>query len=92
MNEFGTTSNYLHERLTALNLQFYKVIYPGNRIPHLSKLGQIVCIIVNIDPISKSGRHWIDILRFKTEMKIFDSANLSFRKYHPQTIKILKKN
>ena len=91
MNEFGTTSNYLHKRLTALNLQFYKGIYPGDRIPHLSKLRYIFCIKVNIDPISKPGRHWIAILRFKTQTKIFDSANLSIRKYHPQTIKILKK-
>ena len=84
MNEFGTTANYLHERLTALNLQFYKGIYPGDRIPYLSKLGQFFCIIFNIDPISKQGRHWIAILRYKTQAKIFDSANLCNRKYHPK--------
>ena len=79
MNEFGSTSNYLHEQLTALNLQFNITGYPG--YPNFGKKLYH----------SQHRSNWIAIVRYKSHTKIFDSANLPIKKYHPQTRKILKK-
>lgn len=86
----GTTSILLHNTLKKLPLMFYKGIFPADEIPPLRILGKIFCIIVNTDPKTMPGSHWIGILRFRKHTKIFDSAAFPLQSFHPKIRKILR--
>ena len=42
-------------------------MFAADKIP----LGKIGCCIVNTDPISKSGQHWVCVLCQEVEKRIF---------------------
>lgn len=72
----GTRGDYLDHFLKKLNLPFYKGIFAADTIPPDIIKKPIFCIIINTDLYGMEGTHWIVVIKYYNDAKIFDSSSI----------------
>lgn len=87
----GTRGDYLDNFLKKLNLKHYDGIYAANTVPMDILEKPIFCIIVNTDLYGMPGKHWLSLIKYNHQTKIFDSASTPKNMLFPPMIKLFSK-
>lgn len=86
----GTRGAYLNQVLQKVNTPFYQGIFAANTVPEAILNMPIFCIIINTDLNHMEGSHWITLIKYKGQTKIFDSLQLPNKTLFPQLRHVFK--
>lgn len=69
--------NYILKKF-PLSESHFKGVYPSDQLPNPKKIKKLSCYVINTDPSTKSGSHWIGVILNSSKKK---KCNIYFDSY-----------